>query len=266
MTKIPGYTTSKGSGTVGPLIPTYGSTTASKYLGGMDTVAQHQEFDTTPSGGRIAVGTPGYVNGDQVKLLPNNAEDLATLQQSLIQAGYISQDQANRMVLGSPDQVTAAAFAKLLATANYSGSDWRSALAIRLTAAGQQAPVKKALEVPPLTISLSNPDDIKSTLQKSAQSLLGGYMSDDQANFFVGQFQNAQRQQQTAAYYQQYDPAKAAAGDTIYGPGGTTTAAPDMSTAAESYAKAADPLQYQATQIGAGISSALDNLRTTGYL
>ncbi len=269
MTEIPGYTTSKkgaGTGAAGPTIPTYGGTTGPSYIGGGTNVTITRPLPLPfgiQTGPRITV--PGYVKGDEVKYLPHTAADLKTLQLSLVQAGYITQAQANQMVLGSPDQITTAAFAKLLATANYSGTQWQNALAERLAAAAQTPDTQQGPSVPPLTISLSNPDDIKATLQKSAQTLLGGNMTDDQANFFVGQFQNAQREQQTAAYNQQYNPG-AAAGESGYGPGGTTTAAPDMGVAATNFAKAADPNQYAATQFGASVTSALDKLRTTGYL
>jgi hypothetical protein len=199
----------------------YGSTSATpKYLGGGTSVGAHNEYDTTPSGGRVAVQTPGYVKGDEVKLLPSG-QDLVTLQQALIQAGYITAGQAKQMVLGSPDQITSSAFAKLLATANYSAADWRDALASRLVSAAQTPP-DTTLKHPPLTISLTNPDDIKAVANSAAQTLYGTYLSPDQLDSFTKAYQAQEAAQQTAAYGQEYDPT----GAQIYNPAGGTTTSP----------------------------------------
>lgn len=167
--------------------------------------------------GNGTIQVNGYKKGDQVSLLPSNGADLSALQQALYQAGYFTDAQYQRLVLGSPDQVTTAAFAKLLATANMSGVTWKDALASRLATSGQQAPATR--QVPPLTISLTNPDDIKAVAQNAAQTLNGTYMNDAQLNSFIQAYQAQERAYQTQQYNQQYDPAAG-----TYGPGGETTA------------------------------------------
>lgn len=215
-----------------------------------------------------ALTQKGYKKGDQVRLLPTG-QSLKTLQQSLYAAGYLTDSQMKQIVLGSPDQVTTLAFAKLLATANMSGASWQNALGARLAAAAYEPPQDDRQQLPALTINLTNPEDIKATLQKSARTLLGGYMNDDQANAFVAQFQAQERAQQTQSYYQQYDVRGTDANGRpigYVGPGGETIAPPDAGVAAENFAKTSDPNQYSATQIGMGVSDAMSRLRDTGYL
>jgi hypothetical protein len=199
-----------------------------------------------------------YKRGDQVKLLPSNGAALAQLQQGLYQAGYITDAQYKRMVLGSPDDVTTLAFSKLLATSNMSGTVWQETLSTRLAAAAQQAP-DKGKETPPLTVSLTDPAAIRQTLDVTSRKLLGGYMTPEQKDAFVAQFQASQSASQSAAYYQTYNPGVG------YGPGGTTTT-PDLEGQAREYAKTTDPNQYKATQFGSQVHSALESLRSTGYL
>ncbi len=241
----PGETASPSSGTA--------------YLGDVPHARVTMGRYKTPFGS-APIQKSGYKKGDQVRLLPKPGKDLETLQYSLIQAGYITQAQADRMVFGSPDEVTTLAFSKLLATSNMSGVSWKDTLAQRLAAAAAQAPAAEdEVKTPPLTIELDDPVAIKQTVNETARKLLGGYMSDEQADAFVSQFQASQTAQQTAAYYQQYDPGVG------YGPGGTTTK-PDMEAQAVEYAKTSDPNQYKATQLGAGVMSKLNSLRSTGYL
>jgi hypothetical protein len=198
-----------------------------------------------------------YKKGDQVKLLPKNGGELAGLQEGLYQAGYITDEQYKRMVLGSPDDVTTLAFSKLLATSNMSGVTWNEALSQRLAAAGARAP--KGKETPPLTISLADPESIKQTLDIASRKLLGGYMTPAQKDAFVAQFQAQQSAQQSAQYAQKYNPGVG------YGPGGTTTE-PDLAAQAVAYAKTTDPNQYKATQFGSQVHQQLESLRSTGYL
>lgn len=232
-TTIPGYNPGSSSGgdlgtMVGGFVaPVLKSSSGTQYLGGAETVPAHNEFDTTPSGGRIAVQTPGYVKGDQIKLLPHNTEDLITLQKALVQAGYVSDTDAQRMVLGSPDQITTGAFSKLLATANFMGSDWRSALGSRLALAAQAPPQQQLQKIPPLTISVTNPDDIKAVAQNAAKTLNGTYMDDGQLNSFIQAYQAQERAYQTQQYQQQYSVmGNDANGRPVgtYGPGGEATA------------------------------------------
>lgn len=276
-TKVPGYTPSKsgstsplGTGVTGVNVPAYGSASSSapKFIGGGSGVEISKPGPSQWGLQNQLFPGAGYVKGDEVKLLPNNADDLRTLQLSLIQAGYITDAQAKMMVLGSPDQVTSSAFAKLLATANYTGTEWKSALSTRLATIAQDPSSvvgsgSSKVSTPPLTISLTNPEDIKAVVQKTAQSLLGGYLPDDQVNSFVANYQAQERAYQTQQYNQQYNPGVG------YGPGGEAVAAPTQTGLAqqtEDTLKATQPEQYGATQFGAQVSDALSKLRTTGYL
>jgi hypothetical protein len=231
------------------------------YLGNVPHARLSRGTMPAPFGARMPVTTPGYKKGDQVRLLPPPGRDLTALQQSLVAAGYITQAQVNSgvVVFGSPDEITTTAFAKLLASSNMSGTTWKDTLSQRLAAAALQAPKADEVKTPPLTISLDDPEAIKATLNKTARSLLGGYMSPEQTDAFVGQFQAAQTAQQTAKHYQDYNPGVG------YGPGGTTTV-PDLAAQAESFAKTTDPDQYTATQFGSQVNAHLANLRSTGYL
>lgn len=197
----------------------------------------------------------GYKKGDQFALLPTNSADLTTLQQALVQAGYLNQGD---VIYGSPDAKTVSAFEQLLATANLSGVTWQNALGARLAAASQQAPA--GVKTPPLTIALTNPDDIKAVAQKTAQTLLGQNLPDDALNAFVSNYQAAETKYQTDQYYQQYQPGVG------YGPGGTTTQAPNLASAAEQQIRSTNPIGVSAYGIGSKVMAALDSLRSTGNL
>lgn len=184
-----------------------------------------------------------YKTGDQYRQLPTDPTQLALLQHAMIDAGLITSGQAKNIAFGSADPATVSAFEKLLVGANISGEKWQDTLSKRLGAVA--ANPQPAKQVPPLTVELTSPEDIKKTLQDTAKTLLGGYMSDAEANAFVSQFQAQQSQAQTAAYNQQYN---AAAG--TYGPGGSITAPPTLATAAEDYAKTTEPNKYAGEEFG----------------
>lgn len=194
---------------------------------------------------------PQYKQGDQYRELPTDTTQLALLQHALIDAGYISDTEAKLIAFGSPDPRTAAAFEKLLVTANISGGDWQDALSKRLASvAANPQPTK---QLPPLTVQLTNPEDIKDAFQKTAQTLYGGDLPDDQVNAFVSQFQAKEQAAQTQAYNQQYN---VAAG--TYGPGGTTVAPPNAGVDAAEYIKNAHPNEVAAEEFGNKMSVLLN--------
>lgn len=243
------------------------STTTTDYIG---DVPHARRPRTGPFGvSEFPFTQPGYKKGDEYGLLPTNGADLAALQQALIQAGYLN---AKSTFLGSPDAATVKAFSQLLASANLSGSDWKSTLASRLAIGGNAAGDQSLQKIPPLTISLTNPDDIKATVQKTAQTLLGQGLSDTDLQNFVNAYQGMERNYQTAQYNQQYNIAgNDQSGNAVgtYGPGGEATAAPTqegLANQASTWLKATQPQQYQATQFGSMVSDALKNLASTGNL
>ena len=265
---------SSGTSTSGfTFSPLAGAQKAPTYIGGgTDVTRLEPQFGRYGglTGQNIAV--PGYVNGDQWSYFPRTAGEIRDLQNALLQAGFITTADINsgKVVFGSPDPTTVTAFTHLLATANFSRTTWKDALATRLAQAAQEPPAQKeASKIPPLTVTVDNPDDIKAIIQQSAQTLIGQNLDPAQADLFAQSIQRQQREAQTSAYYQQYTPTPGDPTTGTYGPGGTTVAAPTsagVKAQAEAAIKYTNPQQYQATQIGMGLTTALDKLRASGYL
>jgi hypothetical protein len=197
----------------------------------------------------------GYLNSkDFARELGNfDPQAIYTYQQYMNQAGLL-----DKFSPGVMDAATRGAFKELLTSANQHAGTWQGELDAVLQAGGKTGDT--GTSTPPLTVNLTNPDDIKAVATTAAQSLLGQNLSDDQLNNFVSTFQAQERDFQTTSYNQQYTPGVG------YGPGGEATQAPDLKTAATNYAKSSDPAQYQTTQFGSMVSDALKNLRSGGYL
>jgi hypothetical protein len=85
----------------------------------------------------------------------------------------------------------------------------------------------------PLVTELANPEDLKYYAQKTAVSTLGRSLRPDELSRFVASFHNAQSVAQSAAY------TAGGAG----GPGGSVVGAPSPTTAAESFARQAAPVE-----------------------
>lgn len=83
----------------------------------------------------------------------------------------------------------------------------------------------------PLVVELSNPEDLKYYAQKTAVGTLGRALRPDELERFVSSFHGSQRAAQTQAYGQ--------AG----GVGGSVVSAPNPTTAAESFARQAAPVE-----------------------
>jgi hypothetical protein len=209
---------------------------------------------------------PRYFEGDQWQQAPTNSQDILAVQQAMVQTGLLS---AKEVTYGQWDPTSANAFAKLLGIANGAGVEWRDALAARMAAAGSdeakaQARADRLASVEPLTIKLSNPDDLKTVAQNVAKTLYGGNLPDEDVQRFVASYQSAEREAQTAqwnAKYGQYV-------DTGVAP--TQVNMPSDPASADSVIAAQiqreHPEQVAATGIGTAVMKSLDNLRTTGYL
>lgn len=202
----------------GPAAPAAASGTTSPYVGNVPHATIRVPSPVHLPFGDQTVLASGYKKGDQFALLPTNGQDLATLQQALVQAGYLNQGD---VIYGSPDAKTLNAFEQLLATANLSGTSWQNALGARLAASAQQPPATK--QVPPLTVNLTNPEDIKAVANNVAKTLNGTYLNDQDLQAIVDSFHQQESAAQTQAYYQQYNPTAGG-----YGPGGTTVNAPSQ--------------------------------------
>lgn len=204
----------------------------------------------------------GYQNSQQFSRELNNMDPnvIFLYQQRLYNAGLLS-----TFTPGTLDKATRAAFKDLLGTANQSASTWQSTLQ-NIEDAGGVAGKKKAepAKPPPLTISLSNPDDIKAAISSTAKTLYGGDLPDSEVASMVATFQDKERQSQTQAYNQQYSPEGAAAGNGVYGPGGETVAAPNLSAFVEQQIKAAHPDQVAKVEFSGTLNNALSSLAKTG--
>jgi hypothetical protein len=167
------------------------------------------------------------------------------------------------MVLGSPDDMTTAAFAKLLATANLSGTDWRTALTTRLTVAGQQAPADTPVRKGPLVIKHIDDGTLTATFQSAASQLLGQQLAPDQLQNMIGAFHALETTNATTAY-NEGDPNQT--GILYGGLGGDTNVTPDAKQFANTQIQAQNPGQYAAGSFGANVMSALNSLRSSGNL
>lgn len=183
-----------------------------------------------PETGTLRV-SPGYFEGDEWMFAGKPPEDVADVQMMLIKAGLLSED----IPIGAWDERSAKAFAKILETANRTGVDWGTALmqyADKPTLKDLMGGSGRA----PLTVRLSNPDDLKEAFRQVAYNTLGGkFVDDQQAQHFVDAYHQMEASYQRAAY------SSAASG-------GTVTEAPQADTAALEQLKAEDPAGYQAAQ------------------
>lgn len=113
----------------------------------------------------------------------------------------------------------------------------------------------------PLVVKLTNPDDLRVTLQKTVQDLYGGNLPETDVQSFISAFQSSQAAEQTAAYTAGgFNPetGQADLSGTLNG-GGTVTAPASPTAAAEQYVRTKYPNQVAATQFG----NAMDSIITT---
>ena len=214
-----------------------------------------------------------YFEGDQFRELPNNPQVLTMLQGVMIQTGFLN---PKGVTFGSPDPKTMAAFHELLKQSNIIGTDWHTTLNNRLASTGaDSSAATRAAQTPALVISLANPDDIKATAQKTAQTLLGQDLPPDELDRFVQSFQASQTAAQTADYNAKYG--TFLSGGNASGPGGggptaggTTTQEAQteagMGRMAAKQIEQQHPGQIAAYGFGSQVMSALDSLRSSGNL
>lgn len=210
-----------------------------------------------------------YWTGDDFRQLPQNPQVLQMLQGLLIQAGYMD---SKGIQWGQPDPKTMAGFRELLKQSNFKGTDWHTTLTTQLSATGADgAAAARQANVPPLVVTLGNPDDIKATAQKTAQTLLGQNLPDDELNRFVSTFQQSQAAAQQADWQAKYGHYLATGQEgAVPGAGGTTTQEAQTEAGMARQAKAqieqTHPGQAAAYGFGSQVFAALDSLARTGNL
>lgn len=203
---------------------------------------------------------PRYEEGAQYDPNGYSPEIRAQMQTQMDAAGLF--DKGDRIKIGVWDDTSVAAYTKLLQFANQGGRSVPEALKElgTLSAAeraerglggvGQAGAGGKSARNP-LVVSLSNPQDLRTLVDRTARKTLGRAPSEKEMTTFVSAYQQMQAQQQQAEY---------AATET----GGTVVAAPDPSVFAEKQAEAMDPVAAEAARqvsVMKTISGALSGMR-----
>lgn len=185
-----------------------------------------------------------YFRGDEWTLAPDNPADVRALQIQLQQTGLLT--SRGTTVLGQWDPQSATAFAKLLASANNAGAEWKDVLAARMAAVASGGLLGTQTSRAPLVVHLANPDDIRSTLQKTAQTLYGGNLPEQDVQAFIAAFQGQQAAASQAAYAAGENPnigtmdIDPTTGKPLGG-GGTVTNAPSTGAASEQFIRGQHP-------------------------
>lgn len=110
----------------------------------------------------------------------------------------------------------------------------------------------------PNVIHLTNPDELRTILQKGAQELYGGRLPDEDVNKFVQAYQFQESATKTAAY-------NAGEGNLgTYGGSASVTDPASVSTAAETFIRTEHPNQVAATEFGSAMDNMLTALRRPG--
>ncbi len=103
----------------------------------------------------------------------------------------------------------------------------------------------------PLSVRVSHPEDIRTVAMQVSTKILGRGWGEDELNRFVNTYQSMERAAQTGAYNAEIR-------------GGTSTAAPDVATAAASAARASNPVAAEATDVVGAYSLLLEAMGSLG--
>jgi hypothetical protein len=161
---------------------------------------------------------PRYFEGDEWTLANAGHDTIMQVQAAMQKAGMLKTGEFSP---GFWDKKTKDAFKDLLSYANATGSTWQDSLPLIMNAT---PPTPKQ----PLTVKVTNPDDLRAVFHKAALDTLGVGMPKDQLDQMVNAYQGLETQAQTQAYNQ---------ADT----GGTLTASPSADVYAADQARAQDP-------------------------
>jgi hypothetical protein len=166
-----------------------------------------------------------------------NEDDLSDLQGRLWAGGFYGQGvRADEIIRGDYDEQTYAAYQKAVQRAarfNAAGADYTLDEVIDMASgAGDEAGGRGrgTGSRQPLSVALTNPDDLRKTAQRAAVSILGRGFKPDELNRFVSSFHAAQSGAQAGNY--RADEA-----------GGTVVQAASPEAAAEAFAQRAAPAE-----------------------
>lgn len=168
--------------------------------------------------------TPLYRKGDEVAPASYGPERIAMLQQLLVNAGLIEKGKKYR--IGVWDTTSKKAYQSVLEYANAAGVGWQEALELMRG----EGDVVEGPERQPLTVQLSNPDDLKKIAKGVGVKVLGRRLNDDELAKFVAAYQAEERRAQQEAY-------------DLAPTGGTVTAPADPSVMAEQQARKDNPVE-----------------------
>lgn len=166
------------------------------------------------------VQTPKYFAGDEDSIGYMPMEQLINLQRAMNQIGLLSDNYA----IGMVDQPTRSAFTNLLETANFSGEDYEQTI-LRMAASGGSR--RGSLT----QYRVSNPDDVKSVINKVAEQTIGRKLQEGDLDRMARLFMEEERRSATSG-------------------GAEVVSAPNVQTFAEQQLEATMPEETQARQFG----------------
>ena len=184
---------------------------------------------------------------------------ISKLQARMVQAGLLDDDYRD----GWWDDTSAAAFTHVLSDSNHIGNpDYNFALDSRINSLPLEIDPKTGLprrktgtgtsKRAPLSLTLSNSDNLAETANEVAQKRLGRTFTNDEMKRFVNSYHATESGAQTSEYNAQ-------------GGGGTTEAPPTPDVAANTYAEQVDPVASQARNILPMVKSINDMLNGNDF-
>lgn len=184
---------------------------------------------------------------------------LAQVQDQLYRAGYYSANYVPKYGLLNAEDISAFRTMMIGLASNPS----QATLPDYLNQSAQAGDSHGLGRRSPLVVKLTNPDDLRVTLQKTVQDLYGGNMSEGDVQNFISTFQSQQAQEQTSAYSAGGFNPETGQADLTGTPsaGGTVTAVASPTAAAETYARTKYPNQVAATQFGNALGGILATLK-----
>jgi hypothetical protein len=204
---------------------------------------------------------PIYRDGAQNMPLLSGWDPLkiGALQTQLVQAGVLDDDYLD----GWWDPVSAKAFETILAEANDVGTpDYNVIINARINSQPMEIDPKTGIarrrtgtgtknsQRAPLSLTLSNKDDLTATAQEVAQKRIGRTFTPDEINRFVSSYHAAEGANQRSQYGDQ----------TPGGAGGATMVNASAETAANTFAEQVDPVASQARNMLPMVKSISDLL------
>jgi hypothetical protein len=166
------------------------------------------------------IQTPKYFAGDEDAVGYMPMEQLINLQRAMNQIGLLSDNYS----IGMVDQPTRSAFTNLLETANFSGEDYEQTI-LRMAAVGGSR--RGSLT----QYRVSNPDDVKSVINKVAEQTIGRKLQEGDLDRMARLFIEEERRSATSGSAE-------------------VVSAPNVQTFAEQQLEATMPEETQARQFG----------------